>query len=47
MKSHNQMLIDQRDGLLREAEYISKRLSQIHEKITDLNSRILSSIPKY
>lgn len=38
-------LQDRRDGLLREAEYLEKRLKVIHDEVIALNLRIAPSWP--
>lgn len=43
-KSIQQMLIQQRDGLLKEAVYIEARLKVINTKITELNTQIAPTI---
>jgi hypothetical protein len=39
------ILEQRRDGLLREAEHIEKRLKAIHEEVTALNTQIVARIP--
>lgn len=41
-----QTLTDRRDGLLREAEYLEKRLRAISEEVTELNSQIAPRWPE-
>jgi len=38
-------LRDRRDGLLREAEHLNTRLKLIYEQITELNTRIMPTLP--
>lgn len=45
MSKFNQTLINERDGLLKEADYINKRLTQIYERVTELNTQIMPSFP--
>lgn len=45
MNRDAQYLINQRDGLLREMEYLEKRLNQISQKIMFLNAQIPPSFP--
>lgn len=39
------VLRDRRDGLLREAEHIQKRLAKIYEEVTALNQHIMPTWP--
>lgn len=45
MSKFNQHLISQRDGLLKEADHLNKRLAQIYEQVTELNTRTMLSFP--
>lgn len=39
-KSSQQILMDRRDGLLREADYLTKRLEKVNRQVTELNTQI-------